>query len=98
METEIIQPQLQQETFEQASKMFTFLWISYLAQWGPKARRTVERAEHHHRLHALMDWMGEIESPYEGTTPWENYLDLLPGFRSYWSPEGELGMKAHHAE
>lgn len=85
--------------FERLTDEFTFLWYAFLAQWGPPVPRTgrsPDRVDHHVRLHVLMDAMAEIEALYEDTPPWDDFLDNLPGFQSYWSVQNKRHMAAHH--
>lgn len=79
-----------------AQVSFSFLWFSYLAQWGPRLS-SPERTDHHWRLHELLDTMAEVEKPFENTPEWDAFLDDIPGFTDYWSPANKYQMYRHHS-
>lgn len=88
-------------TFAQAASNYSFLWFTYLAQWGPPlepALRTQGRVEHHERLHTLLDLMAEVEAPFADLSSWHHFLKGLPGYQDYWALANREAMYNHHAE
>ena len=79
---------------EAAMDMFAFIWMAYLAQWGPKVG-TRGRKHHHWRLHQLLELMSDLEEiSGAGDETWDPFRDKLLGFGPYWADRSSYDL--HH--